>query len=465
MRFAVFFVVFILFFTPTVVAQTSDIDILDANLVAKLHLDPNPRDGQIVGAYVMSFRPKGDKVIKHLSVLLNPGLQFIRAERRKRPLKATSQIAAIEGMDMLELNHVTIDLGKPLKESKRTNIIIHFRGYLEDLSWTGLVGVQETLNPDFTILRSESFAYPVFADPNIKSIKAAWATKPFIQFADITLPEPTGIVGTLEVSNKTVEDEKTNVELKNKHPTSPLALAIAPYERLKNGPISVAYLKGNKAGATRVVDLFTAKIAQLSHSLGTPKGTLNIVELPTGYVTKTKATTLFVGSDYLADPTLSKADKNRIYALWNFNQTGRSGHWGNGIDRAVYAALSNPSGIDRFQSAQFEKVTRALSSDKYLQKTPISEMAPSATTDDISAFAFSVLYDLLGRDAFFDLVRSLRSDLSAGYIDLETVTDALLKTVQNKKAKKFIKNWFSGSKAGKDMAKAKNFAALIKRYK
>jgi len=470
MRFTGFFLLLAIFFAPAAAATNDNIQLLDANLIAKLHLADVAKDGQMVGAYVMSFRPKTGHSVNSVTVLLNPGLEFIKADAGKARLAATSAITPVAGMDMLELNAVKINLGRTLSGTKRMDIAIHFRGYLEELSWTGLDGVKEILSPEFTMLRAQAFAYPVFADADIKSIRKAWTNQRFLQFADITIPGANEIVGALSVAEKTVVGTGTKTTLKSKRPSSPMALAIGPFQSSASGPVTVSHLGDNDAGAQTTLKAAAAQVSATESLLGAPTGgaRLNIIEVPAGFGNSTTAGAIFREGSFFSAPTITPDIKKAISDLWKSNNAGNAGNWSNGLDRLIDILLANPDMLPEFQMMQFETTKQLFGANKLLGKTALTDYVIeglAAESDEISALGFMVLRDILGQDAFFKLVRGLRTSLSNGYADMETVAEFLKDNLKNKKAKKFAKNWFSSNKAGKDMAKAKSFADLVKRYR
>jgi len=470
MRFVKFLLFPLLLLAPALNATSSDIELLDSNLIAKLHLADVAKDGQMVGAYVVSFRPQKGRSVRKVTLLLNPGLTFIKADAGRRRLSTTSTVTPVAGMDMLELNAVEIDLGKTLTGTDRIDVAIHYRGFLEDLSWTGLTGVKETLSPNFTMLRAQGFAYPVFAEANLASIKNAWANNGFLQFADITLPGANEIVGTLSITEKTLVGEQTKVALKSNRPTSLMTLAIAPYQSLSSGPVTASFLRGGEAGATQLLGLVTAQMDSLARLLGAPTSgaTLNIINVPDGYGNSAATGAIFLETSFLNTPSLTKKIKKTINDLWKSSNAGKPGNWSNGLDRLVDLTIANPDMMQEFEMMTFNTAQQLFAANKLVGKTALEDYVVeglSTEGDDVSALAFAVLYNLLGRDEFFKTVRNLRSDLTGGYADMASVTEFLRKNLKNKKAKKFAKNWFSSNKAGKDMAKAKSFAALVKRYR
>lgn len=114
------------------------VELLNATLVARLHFDETPRKGQMVGAYQVSFRNIGEQPLNELSLLLNPGLEFRKViGPNGKSLPLSSDVRPIAGSDGLQLSHAVVKLTTPISSNSRAEIIIHYKGFLQDLSVGG----------------------------------------------------------------------------------------------------------------------------------------------------------------------------------------------------------------------------------------------------------------------------------------------------------------------------------------
>lgn len=451
-----------------------EVELTNATLIAKLHLDSNPRSGQMVGAYVASIKAPTGKSISTVTVLLNPGLQFVKAEAGRQRLNATDKLVMVDGKSDLEVRAVEINLGRTLSANDsgnakgRMDVAIHYRGYVEDISWMGMSGVKDTLSPRFTMLRPESFSYPVFAAANWQDIEQAFNHGAFYQGATIDYPGSNTLVSNLKVDSKAINGTMTRAELSTDSPAKLMTVAIGPYQHLKQGSLVVEYLGGLNAGARNTANVFSSLITKTNSKLGPIGGHVKIIQLAEGFETKFERETLFVTSDFLKSPRINPAMSAALAGKWLLSKGGRSDHWAVGLDRAIslYAFSSGEQAAS--ESALFSRVKDAFAAHKKLGKTALPDYiieGYGGYAADVSNLGFSVLHSLLGEEEFFALVRSVRVSLGSGYADMEALADHLQKNIKNKKAKKFAKSWFSSNKAAKDMAKAQDFATLTKRYK
>ncbi|PCI60190.1 MAG: hypothetical protein COB37_10095 [Kordiimonadales bacterium] len=460
-----------MFFSATGFSAEPEPELNNSTLIAKLHFDRSARKGQMVGALQIRIRNASTKPLTSLSLLLNPGLQFVRVEGSgRKQLEVTSDIKAIEGSNLLELNAATVQFTNPLAPSKQREIVIHFRGYIEDLSWTGLDGIKETLHPDFAMIRAQSFAYPIFATPDMASIQRAWNSKPYQQIVFLEMPGGNTVRGSLAVAEKTIAGSKTNYELKSARLTKPAVVAIGNYADLTDGMISVSRLNATEAEARAVLDAANAYSGKVRGLIGAPgkTGSISIIEVPDGYRDMVTTGAIFRGPSFFANPEISADIQAEIFELWRLNTRNQAGHWSTGFDTLTKEFLSNGGTMQGYNDAAFLAAQPLFALNKNLGKAALADYAVDGYTgqsDTVSTLAFAVLYNVLGDEAFFALLRNLRSELANNYADMEAVAEFLSGAVKHKKARKFVKNWFAKGRAGKDMAKAKSFDALVTLYK
>ncbi len=471
MRLLTCLILFLSFASPAMAADDGPAQPLNSTLITRLHLDPTDRNGQMVGAYQVSFRNVSDSPLSSLTLLLNPSLSFTKVVGSGGSLlSAPSNVTAIAGYELLELNVAKVQLPEPLGAGKRTEIVVHYKGYLTNMTYMAVEGVKETLHPNFTMIRADSFGYPVFAEATRSSIDAAFAHKPFRQVVFIDYPGTNDIAGSLNVAEKTQSGGMTKVEMKSPTPTGLFAAAIAPYSHLEAGPVKISFLQGSTANAQNFLLLASQEAKRIEGLLGAPfaGAEIRFVEVPTGYGSRETKGAVFRESSFFDANALEPKIKKAILDLWIFDIPGPPGDWENGLSAFLPIAVLAPENITAFQQSKFEASQALFNADKRMGKTSLADYVVDGylpESDTVSALAYATLYSILGPDAFFDLFRKMRTEFANQYIDAQSVADFMKANLKNKAAKKFAKNWFSSGRAGKDMAKAKSFEDLIKRYK
>ena len=458
----------ILFLTGALAAQATDhVQMLNSYVSMKLHLDADASRGQMVGAAWLRIRNTSDTPITEVPFLLNPGLQVTKVlGTSNKPLFETSDVSSISGYDLLKLTSGTVTLAPALGGGKDTEIIIHYRGSLQNLSWSGRDHAKETLSQDFTIIRADSFGYPVLAAANKAAIEATTHQPNYYQTATIELADGYMVAGNLHIDETTLKNDNKVFDLKNTSPIAPMILPIARYQSLTSAPLFVSFLPGGHMAAQTLIDAITPEMQRLQQLLGNPSiPRINITMVPDGYGTiSTAGLIMMEQSHFTAKPVKAS---NALLGLWALNREYPQGQWKNSLNTYLSRVLSTEN-TNTLQEALFSSVAHALSANPAAGKTVVADLTEknwNTEADAITSFVFAGLHALLGDENFFAFIRSARNDLRGNYVDNAMFADFVMEAVHDKKARKFAKNWLTGKKANKDLKKASTFSELIANYK
>jgi hypothetical protein len=443
-------------------------ELLNATLIAKLHLDRSESRAQMLGAYQVTFRNTGKTPLKGVTVLLNPGLKVMKVQGPGgRTLRFNARTASVGGQAGLRLLAADITLAEAVNPNSRHEIVIHYSGKLEDLSLMGLADAREILHPDFTMLRTQGFAYPVFARADMASIGAAWGHKPFHQVAFVEVNGDQKVVGNLMVAEKTLNGSKINYELKSAQPVGPLTLAVGDYESLRAGNLIVAYRAGQRTEADAVLERVSSEIASLTAKYGAPRSgaELTVASVRDGYGSSTGPGLVLVpDSQFTGSLSLAPA----LTGMWMLNPAKTDGHWAHAIDSFIRTREADGAPLPALKQHAYDGAQALVKGNAAVGKTALVDFTVSglrAESDAMNTLAFALLHDVLGDDAFWPVIRALREGLSAGYNDTATLAEYLERSITHKGARKLVQNWYEKGRAGKDLAKAKSYAELVKLYR
>ncbi len=458
--------------TPSAEAESSEIRLLNSTLITKLHFDRNPERGKMVAALQVSLRTTGEDPIDTVTVLLNPGLRFVRATGPKnQPLQMRTSATPISDGDIPTLNMAEITLAAPLtNDAPRTGITIHYEGFLQDLTMNGRSRLGETLHPDYTVLRPQNFAYPVFAEPNMTAIRTAWNHPPFGQVAFVEFAGNNTVVSNLTDVEPTLEGGVTKFYLKNRRPTQLATIAIGPFTTQRTDTVLVAMLPGGSDEGASLAGRAANQSNMLDRLIGPASGTspFAFISLPAGHNRILQNSALFIPEDTIATGV---SDREILEFLFNQRRargSGTPGHWATGLDRVVLAALSGENTLESAQKSLFQTAKTSIEANPDLGKTALIDFITKGYTkelDTLSGLLFASLHDLLGRDDFFALVRGIRAEFTTSYADMESLNEYLEANIDDKKVRKLVKNWVEKGRNGKDLAKTAAFDALVKRYR
>lgn len=446
------------------VSASDYLKMMNSYTSVKLHLDSDPNRGQMVGAAWLRIRNNTDAPITQVPFILNPGLQVTKAlGSNNMPLANRSETTNIAGYEFLEATVGTITLAAPVKPDSDTEVVIHYRGSLQNLSWAGVEHAKETLDSQFTVLRADSLGYPVIAAPTKASLQAALKQPPYYQTATVELADGYTIAGNLHVDETSIKGANKSYGLRHAQPTAPMILPIARYHKTESGPLTVSVFNGEQNAASEIVSALSPSLAQLNTLLGAPTaGKLNVTMVPDGYGTaNTMGLAMLERSNFSADTIQTSG---ALLKLWGIGAPHAAGRWQNSLDGIIQTVVSGNS-LEAHADAAFKSVHARKKDLAKATLESLSEAQAHTDAEALSSIVLTGLYNLMGHDSFFEFVRKLRADLRGNYADNIAFVEFLAEELQHKKAKKFAKNWLSGKKIGKDMKKADSFNALMARYK
>jgi hypothetical protein len=231
-------------------------------------------------------------------VLVNPSTEAVRdaslllyrllrvrsvRDDRGRDLPYSQTVAAFEDFGKLQVNQILVMLAEPLPPGAQTVVQIQYDGYLLGYSETGMRYIKDRIDPEFTILRDDSYAYPQPGYPSFALNRSApeWS---FTYSARITVPK--GLVvangGRLEATD-TLGNEVT-FRFSSLKPSWRMDFAIARYSQLSSGKIRVYHFPDDGEGAAGVaeaaekaLDLFSSWFGPLRE-----EAALTFIEIPDG---------------------------------------------------------------------------------------------------------------------------------------------------------------------------------------
>ncbi|MBO6506330.1 MAG: hypothetical protein JJ850_06945 [Kordiimonadaceae bacterium] len=421
-------------------------------------------------------------------MLLNPGLEFRKViGPNGKSLPLSSDVRPIAGSDGLQLSHAVVKLTTPISSNSRAEIIIHYKGFLQDLSVGGLFGVKETLHPDFTMIRAKGGAYPLFGLPEINSLRKSWENKPFLQVAFIDMPGDNTVVGNLKVSEKSLKGDVTSFMLKSDLPTNMMTLAIGPYEIEQTGIIKVAKLPFENGNRDQNISYAIKDAEQITDALGQPPrdSDFQIIDLAEGFHAEDRLSVSFQKSPTTPLPPNGRQMPEpiggrmfiKVSDVWGLGPGRAKTSWENALNHhlkhLVYQqkrALPRTADSNVIQTTDpknapaFDTLKKARNS---VDKIPLIDFTIEGLEDEEQvAFVLMlpVLNDLMGTNAYITLATDMRTSLGRGYTDMETIGEYLLANLSEKRARKFVNNWFFKGTIGKDLANANTLAELVALY-
>jgi len=460
-----FLILTVLFIMPVRVVAAEYLPILNSYTSMKLHLDD--ANGQMVGAAWIRVRNNTDAPISEIPFVLNPGLYVTNITGKGNAmLTFNSDVTPVEGYEYLEATNGKAQLLSPIKPGGETELVIHYKGTLQAIGWAGIEGADETLASGFTIIRAESFGYPVIAAANKASIEAAIGQPAYFQTATVDLPQGYDIAGNLTQQERTTNGSNDKIDLKSKYPTKAMLLPIGHFDKTTAGPITIATQQSVPRDTAEIIERPELQMKVLTGWLGAPKRELAITYIPDGFGSRTEAGFLMFPENLSGDQTLNRTAlmevNDAVSGLWGLSEHTQ-GAWDTGLKTVINTLLANED-TKAAKATAFNNVMSIIVSEKELGKTSLPDFPNPSLRDAVGKMFFWVLYEKLGSNDFFAFARMLRTELPNSKTGYQMLADVISEENAPKTAKKLSKNWLEKGKLAKDFKKAKSFADVVKRY-
>ena len=433
------------------------------HLTMETFLSNQVKNRGISAAAWLRFRNISDAPLTNITLLLNPGLTVTKiAGPQNRALRFSSKNARIDGSS-LELNIVTVRLATPLQANNSAEFSVQYKGDLNSLNLYGDTFPIDTLNPDFTMIRMESFIYPVIAAPAAAALKAYKKYQRFSPTAKITVPQGYSLAGNAIERKRVLSGTREQIELKTNVPAYGFVLGLSKYSKIGSPALTQYYLDKNREAALKANSRAQQIIEQYTGLLGAsaPSQKYILADLENLYESSNNH-----GYDFSVFGDYSSINfSEQLAPLWqikNYSDTN------NGWHVALTHMLKNNNNVADIGVNSFKAVKQMLSADKELAKTSLksyAEKGHAPRSTDAYSLLFATLHETLGKDRFWEIMKSFRNEFASFGASDEDLYEHLKDSVKNKKSRKLVIDWMNKGRIMKAINKADTFAKFSAQFK
>jgi hypothetical protein len=390
----------------------------------ELDVVPSFGTGSLEATAVLHLVNAGPRAATEVPLLLNRLLR-VTSVRAAADLAGPAGAEAPAGLDhdqsvvgfddipRLQVNLVRVRFPEPLAPGGRASIAVEYRGYLTGYTEVGWSYVRDRVDPSFTILREDAFAYPLVGVPSMAARMRAGLLE-FRYTASITVPDTLVVANGGELVERQAGDGVTRYTYRSIAPSWRMDFAIAPYRVLEQGGTRVFHFPADSAGAGRVFGalgaaklLYTEWFGPLHRS-----GGFTVIAVPEGWGSQTDVTSIIQTADAFADTESLVALYHEVSHLWNApSRDDAPARWEEGL--AVYLqyrvaeVLDGGPPVAERARATAERVRRVLARDPRLAEVPMIHYGRERMTDasySIGMLMFAALDQRLGRPALDRIV-------------------------------------------------------------
>jgi aminopeptidase N len=329
-------------------------------------------------------------------------------------LAFSQTVVAFEDFGKFQANHIVIELPQPLDPGVPTTIRIQYEGPLLGYAETGMRYVQDRIDPDFTILRDDAYAYPRPGYPSLAVNRAAVPEFNFTYSARITVPKGLTVANGGRLEGVEAVDDHLTFRFSSLKPSWRMDFAIAKYGELSSGPVRVYYLPGDKAGAAGVVEAANKALDFFGRWFGPLRqsSVITFIEIPDGWGSQADVTTVIQTAAAFRDPHRHHEVYHEISHLWNAPPTDLpSPRWNEGLasflEDLVDQEVTGKPLVDQRAMKLVQWLRGALPKHPEWKKVPLVDYGRADLTDlsySVGDLFFDLLYRLVGRKTFNTII-------------------------------------------------------------
>lgn len=264
------------------------------------------------------------------------------ANGEDRPLEFRQEVASFDDFPQLQVNHVRVTLPRPLEPGDSAVIGLRYAGYLAGYAETGMAYVQDRIDPAFTILRTDAFAYPEVGYPSFAA-NTGWDNRSFHYEIRVTVPDSLRVANGGRLVALIRQPGLATYVYRDIRPAWRIDIAIAHYGELTAGGSKVFYFPGDSIGARRVLSavlrsmkLFTDWFDPLVGDTG-----FTVIEIPNGWGSQADRTSIIQSAAAFQDSSRVPEVYHEVSHLWNAPSTdSASSRWNEGLATFLESAAA-----------------------------------------------------------------------------------------------------------------------------
>ncbi len=470
-------------YASTSLAKTqcfSDRQLLLEARAYKLVLRIDYEQSKIYGSCWLTTSSLSTRPVSHIPIILYPRLRVTSVKNEEgTDLSFSQEVLPVEGSEKMKVRYIDIATRDPIQPGGNKTVRIQYEGHLSGYVDAGFSYLQDHVSKEFTIIRTDCFAYPQIGYPSFKtfyqSIMRFWR-KGFDYSVEVTVPEDLVVVNGGKLVGKTQQDGKVTYLYKNTRPAWRIDVCVARYGVFedKKHALRVYYLTNEKAAAKKVLqamnrsyDLFASWFGTLKNHEG-----FAVIEMPQGYGGQADVSCILI------ERNAFRGELDQIYHevshLWNprpleespsrFETEGQASF----LQFLVAEKLENKRGALKrgMKKKRREFRNRCRRNPKY-KSVPIADYGKEDLTDasySKGAIAFCVMYRMVGEETFIKILKAFHEKYGDSGATLKDFVNTS-KELSEVDLTQFFQEWVYGVKSSDYLLGDMSIEDIVARYR
>jgi hypothetical protein len=416
-------------------------ELVQTSVHLELSLDYD--EGTLAGTASLTIENTGGVPVSQLPLQVGRLMQVHEVlDAEGHAVSFIQDIVQFEDWPRYQVNQIYVDVARPVQPGDARTITIRYSGFLVGYTESGMLYVQDHIDRDFTILRSEARAFPVVGVPSLSTMRQA-PRRDFTFSGRITVPHDLTVATGVREMERVDSGDTTTWVFRSEDPVPFLNIEIAPYQTVARGGVRVYHFPADSLGARDVMRAIDRALDVYQEWFG-PMGRepkFHVIEIPEGWGSQASLTGGIIQSaDTFRDRTQLVQLYHELAHLWHPTDLDRPApRWNEGLamflQQRVGVQLDDAEPLDTYAQARASRLVERLHESEALRSIPMVDYGKREVTGfsyRTGMLLFYILYKLLGDEEFDALLR----DYFEAYRDSGSTTDD------------FVRHMNHGSKLG-----------------
>lgn len=389
------------------------------------------------------------------------------------PRAFSQRVVAFEDFSKLQANHVLVPLSPALAPGEEITLEVLYGGHVLGYAETGMLYVRDRIDTTYTMLRMDTFAYPQPGYPS-DAVNRRRGLPVYDYTATITVPATHTVANGGTLVERRVDGTTVSYVYRSVKPSWRMDFAVARFNILREGDLTVFHLPADSTGATRILGAMSRTLAQYRRWFGPLRGKapFAVIEIPDGWGSQADVTSILQAAAAFQDPRRESELYHEISHLWNAaNAEAPAPRWEEGLATFLEDVTADSLSGTATTDSSAMRITRWLAGrvarDSALRAVPPADYGTRRMTGysySVGSLMFYGLYRVVGHDVFCRIIgeyyrrHEAGGGSSAAFVRVAKDVSAMDLTV-------FFDDWLFSARWNAVVSAARQPADLHERYR
>jgi hypothetical protein len=389
-------------------------------------------------------------------------------------LPFTQKVVSFSDWEQRQVNFVEVASHSRINKGETFTLHFQYEGYLYGYT-EAMRYVKDHIDPEYTVLRTETFAYPVVGYPSWRVNQAAGFQK-FDYLIRVTVPDTLVVANGGKLADKTVENGLSVYTYRNLKPAWRIDAAIARYDVLESGKNKIYYFPEDSSGARRAMAALEKTLALFTGWFGPVQDYhgFAIIEVPEGYGSQADVTAILQTANTFKNPDHLYGLYHEISHQWNVKSADaaparfESEGLAMFLQHKLQERFENKSdAVEKAFTKYTERLCRMVDKTPKMKDIPMIDHGKEDITDlsyTKGMLMFTILYELVGEEAFNRMMGSFYQK----YYIRQATSDEFVEHCKNLSAfnlNRFFQDWVYTAQSWEYICNRVPLEEMVEKYR